>query len=378
MSFSVNVCTNWSRPLRAARCAGPRGRRTALPSASCRGESMRAPLGVARRATRRSRRSSRARSRADRSRRGTRCTTAWCGGCSSRSRTVSGLSPVSCVFQVASTPGGGGVRRRADDLLQDPRAAQHRRRAVRVRRHHQHAPLPSRPRRLRSSRCTRRNCAPRTSVDAVVKREPLVHERLVRGQQVDDAAVLAQHAVEEELDLLAKASRRSPSNVGNRFGSGSMASSLRTLSHWNAKFVTSDSGAGRRACAAPARAAPSARAASSAPQAIAALVRHLAPEEERQPRRELQIADGIRAPGCAPVRRLPARARYRNFGLARIAMSAFWMPASKPPCSRPCVVERERGVEIVGADGPAERLARQRREDCSAHGRSSPRASAGR
>ena len=32
--------------------------------------------------------------------------------------------------------------------------------------------------------------------------EPLVQERVVRAEQVDDAAVLADHAVDEELGLL--------------------------------------------------------------------------------------------------------------------------------------------------------------------------------
>ncbi len=39
------------------------------------------------------------------------------------------------------------TRRRAADALENPRSTQHRRRAVRVRREHQHPALPSRPRR---------------------------------------------------------------------------------------------------------------------------------------------------------------------------------------------------------------------------------------
>ena len=40
--------------------------------------------------------------------------------------------------------------------------------------------------------------------DAVVLREPLVEERVVRLQQVEHAAVLAQDALEEQLRLLAE------------------------------------------------------------------------------------------------------------------------------------------------------------------------------
>ncbi len=41
--------------------------------------------------------------------------------------------------------------------------------------------------------------------DAVVPRQPLVDERVVGVEQVDDAAVLAQHAAEQQLGLLRNA-----------------------------------------------------------------------------------------------------------------------------------------------------------------------------
>ena len=64
------------------------------------------------------------------------------------------------------------------------------------------------------------------------------------------------------------------------------------------------------------------------------VVRDAAPQEERQPRRQLEVADRIR-----PRRRATSAgsgsSRNRNFGLARINRSAFSMPASKPPFLRP-------------------------------------------
>ena len=65
------------------------------------------------------------------------------------------------------------------------------------------APLPSSPRRMsRSGR--QRHAAELRAVDvrdAVVLGQPLVDERVIRRQQIEDAAIFVDDAVEEQLDL---------------------------------------------------------------------------------------------------------------------------------------------------------------------------------
>ena len=63
------------------------------------------------------------------------------------------------------------------------------------------APLPSRPRRVSSGSVTRRKWLPNDVRDAVVLRQPLVDERVVGGQQIEHAAVLAHDALEKQLGL---------------------------------------------------------------------------------------------------------------------------------------------------------------------------------
>ena len=95
--------------------------------------------------------------------------------------------------------------RRAEDVLEDPFAADHGRRAGRVGGHGQDAPLAE-------------QAAPHAVVaeldatelaavdvrDAVVLGQALVQERVVRLQQVEHAAILAQDVLEQEFRLLAE------------------------------------------------------------------------------------------------------------------------------------------------------------------------------
>ena len=75
--------------------------------------------------------------------------------------------------------------------------------------------------------------------DAVMLRQPFVDERVVRAQQVEHAAILAQDALEKQLGLRRKACRRLSSKSGNRRMSGVIESRLRRCSHCDAKLRTS-------------------------------------------------------------------------------------------------------------------------------------------
>ena len=92
-------------------------------------------------------------------------------------------------------------RRRAEQVLQHPLAAQHRRRAGRVGGSGQDAALAEQP----AARGVRQLHAAEVAAvdvrDVVVPCQPLVDEGVVGGQQVEDAPVLAHHALEEELGL---------------------------------------------------------------------------------------------------------------------------------------------------------------------------------
>ena len=82
-------------------------------------------------------------------------------------------------------------RRRAEQVLENPFAAQHRRGALGVRRDRQDAAVPEQP---LSGLVGDRHAAKTAAVDvrnAVVPRQPLVDERVVGAQQIEDAAILA-------------------------------------------------------------------------------------------------------------------------------------------------------------------------------------------
>ena len=91
----------------------------------------------------------------------------------------------------------------AEERLQEPLAARHRRRAAAADVTVISAPLPSSPRRMSSSG-RQRHAAELRAVDvrdSVVLRQPLVDERVVRLQQIEDAAVFLDDAGEEQFGL---------------------------------------------------------------------------------------------------------------------------------------------------------------------------------
>src|SRR3954462_14061370 len=86
-----------------------------------------------------------------------------------------------------------------EDVLQNELATQHRRGAVRMRRHHQDGALAEQsPAGIVLERDAAEVAAV-PPVDAVVARQPLIDERVVRGHQVEDAAVFAHDRPEEEV-----------------------------------------------------------------------------------------------------------------------------------------------------------------------------------
>ena len=133
------------------------------------------------------------------------------------------------------------------------------------------------------------------SGNAVVPREPLVDERVVRRQQFDDAPVVAQLAVEEELGFLPKRVAQVLVELGKEIRIGLDVPQIAELEPLAAKLSTS---ARDRAVA---QHPPHLPLEDRRVLQLAAhrhveqfVVRNAAPEEERQTRRELDIGDAIR------------------------------------------------------------------------------------
>ena len=151
-------------------------------------------------------------------------------------------------------------------------------------------PWPNRPRRFGSASATRAKRGSGDVRDAVVAREPLVHERVVGRQQVEHVAVLADDAVRRAAPFRARiASASVRVELRDRAAaSGWILSRSCSRSHCDAKRVESAAARGsasmrRACCSSPAAVASVPRAAA----AISSSSGSAAPEEEREPRREV-------------------------------------------------------------------------------------------
>ena len=113
-----------------------------------------------------------------------------------------GAAPGLAGARFVSTPGGGGGSLQAEDVVQQEFSAKHRRRAIGIRRRRQQRALREQPAAL--VRVGQRHAPEAAAVnagDAVVPRELLVDERVVGIEQLEDAAILAQRAADEQLRL---------------------------------------------------------------------------------------------------------------------------------------------------------------------------------
>ena len=174
------------------------------------------------------------------------------------------------------------------------------------------------------------------ALHAVMKREALVHERVIRREQVHDAAVGFEDAADEQLELLRERRHEIGGVVREEVRiRARRASAPLTFSHWNAKFGDERRArAGRAACGAPAPPALAARAACRSRRArISSSSGERAHRKNERREARSMSDDAERLPGLRAGRRCVAR--YRNFGLTRMAMMPFWMPVSKPDCARP-------------------------------------------
>src|SRR5688572_31600708 len=92
--------------------------------------------------------------------------------------------------------------RRAEHVVEQPPAAQDRRRTVRIGSHGEDTALTEQAAPYAVAEGDSPEVASVHVRDPIVAREPLIDERIVRRQQIDDAAVLAQLRGDEQSRLL--------------------------------------------------------------------------------------------------------------------------------------------------------------------------------
>ena len=172
-------------------------------------------------------------------------------------------------------------------------------------------PCPSRPRRFGSVSATRAETRAVHVRNPIVSREPFVEERVVGVEQIERAAVLRArccrrtapfHAAHDLPQIVVEARE-------DRRRSGATFSRLRSGATDRRKFVVSASARGsasmRRTCCSR---TPGRSQAALRRQVEQLIVGNAAPQEERQPRRQLEIAD---RPG-EPRRQRPTRDPFPN------------------------------------------------------------------
>ena len=137
------------------------------------------------------------------------------------------------------TSGGGCGRRRVQQVLEDPLAAQHRRGPRRVGRDRQDAGLREHAAARRAGQVHAAELRPGHAGNAVVLRQPLVEERVLAVEEIEDAAVFADDVLEEELRLAAHREAQVVVEVGEAVASRVSDSSARNCSHCPPKFSTS-------------------------------------------------------------------------------------------------------------------------------------------
>ena len=241
-------------------------------------------------------------------------------------------------------------RRRPEQHFHDPLAAHHRRRAIGDRREQQHAAVAEQPAPVLGHFDAAERGAGDVR-DAVVLRDPLVDVGVVRRQQVEHAAVLADDALEEQLRLANQriAERAIEVRIQDRVGQDLVdvvqPQPLRRepcrerfrprIRQQPLRLFVQHAG----------RAQPSLRG-----DRHQLGVRRRAPEEEGQSRREIEIGDADRLAGrCAAVR--PPR---RGRGTAGSPASLRWPPRPRARSRAPSV-PRRRSASAAG--GPARRPA---------------------
>src|SRR5690606_18421508 len=252
----------------------------------------------------------------------------------------------------------------AEQVLENPFAAQRRRRAVRVRRRHQDAALAEEAS-ARVELGAERHAAEVTAVDSrnpVMTREALVDERVVGGQQIQNAAVLVNDAREEELRLALEALPQSVVEIRELVRVRMDVVEVPQVEPLTREVLDERRGLRIR------EHARHLGGKHLRPAELAALrdleqlvVGDAAPDEERQAARELDVADGVGLAGrnALGLRFEPERERRAREYPAERELD----PAFEPGRSAALVEERHQPFDIGGLERAPIRASSERSED---------------
>ena len=255
-----------------------------------------------------------------------------------------------------------GRRRRAEQHFHHPLASKHRRRAVGVRGERQNAavsqqPLPPAVRIRRFAELT-----PDHVRDSVVLRQPLVHERVVRGEQLPHRPVLADDVAEEQLGLAEH--RRLELVVEIRVAAHVGIDLVEVLQPQPLRGETRRQHVGAAIGQHPPR-LPFERRGVSQParlrHAHQLLVRTRRPEEKRQSRGEVEIAQRVGL-ACRCERRPLLEAEHEP-GARQDAFERHPDAPFETAFGRALVVERHQRVDIALGSRAPERLRGETRHD---------------
>ena len=259
-------------------------------------------------------------------------------------------------------------RRHAQQVVEDELAPDHRRGARRVRRDHQNARLAQQA--AASGVFVEIDASEAAAVhvrDAVVLREPFVHVGVVRVQQIERAAILAQDALEEQLRLLLERLTEVVVEVGeeahvrrDRFEIPEMQPLRREVGDERARTAVDEhplhlplEHGGLVEFARDCRVEQ-------------LVVGDAAPEEERQPRRELEIRDAVWRVRREPGRiLLHAEQELRTHQDARQRHLDAGVESVGRRFGARLLVQIERTLYVAVGDRPAVGPPHERRQDFS-------------
>ncbi len=259
--------------------------------------------------------------------------------------------------------GRGLGRRRAQQHVHHPLAAQHRRSAIGVRGERQHAGVAEQAAAVVVGHRHFTEAMPEHVGQAVVARQPVVHEGVVGGKQLGDRPVLADDVVEEQLRLARHRRHQVHVEVGILIAVGPHL--LQVLQVQPVGREVGRKRLGARVGEHPPHLLLEHRRVAQLPgggQLHQFLVRVAAPQEEREPRRQVQVREAVDGVGRHPGRlaleaedEVGAGQNGLHGGPDAVVEAALLAAAD--------AVHAHQTLNVVLADWPAVGLARQPGDD---------------
>jgi hypothetical protein len=260
-------------------------------------------------------------------------------------------------------------RRSAEDVFEQPLAAQDRRGAVGIGRDGQEAGMAEQPAALRVAERDAAEPAAGHVWHAIVARQPLVQERVVRGQELADRAIVANLTLEEELGLLAERLAQRLVEFGKQVGVGHGVPEVAQLEPLRGEVL--DQRAGPFVGQHPPHLAlehGGVAQRSARRQVEQFVVRDAAPEKEREPGGQLHAGQAVRH-ARLDVEWIELEAE-QEVGADQDALQRRFDSTVERAAGRARIVERQQGPHVTIVDRTAVGEARQAAEDGAGTGAS--------